>query len=409
MRVCVLVENHFRGGVADVLSTVLNVHYDETFEFTLVTNSNNPMLETMTIGDRGLTRIIPFRFKSSSKWFAGTSSRFIHAPGRSIVNVLRKFMKPFFLIHQMVYFTRFFKVEDFDVLLNVNGGYPGSITSRGAALAWSRSGTVKRQIMVIHNCATPSRVGFRLIDRCIDRAVFSAVDEVITVSNACRLSFLNRSGLRSHRKLTVIHNGVKMLVRENQKRDKKRKLLEISADQTLILMLGSYEPRKGHEFLLKSFAQLVKLNPSARLVCAGDDPNRMIPGLKIQIARLGINGSVTLLAFQSDASELLNACDIVAIPSQSYESFCLVAVEAFRFARPIVGTNVGAIPEIAPHGFGAILCDPDDVGSFSKALFLLSTERTMYTEYSNLSGLRFELFGVERMKLGYQKSLMGES
>ena len=188
----------------------------------------------------------------------------------------------------------------------------------------------------------------------------------------------------------------------------KRKFLELNADQMLILMLGSYEPRKGHNFLLQSFAQFIKLSPSARLICAGDDPNLMIPSLKKQIARLGLEGSVTLLTFQSGTSELLNACDIVAIPSQSYESFCLVAVEAFRFARPIVGTNVGAIPEIAPHGFGAVLCDPDDVGSFSQALFLLSTDRAMYAEYSNLSGLRFELFGVERMKLGYRNALMGE-
>lgn len=117
---------------------------------------------------------------------------------------------------------------------------------------------------------------------------------------------------------------------------------------------------------------------------------------------------MTLLPFQSDVSELLDACDVVAIPSQSYESFCLVAVEAFRFAKPIVGTNVGAIPEIAPDGFGAILCDPNDVDAFSEALFRLSTDTAMYAEYSNMSGARFNLFGVEKMAQSYQKSLKGE-
>ena len=408
MRVCVLVDNHFRGGVANVLSTLLKVDFDEPFEFTLVTNSNNPMLDSLIIGDMGLTKIIPFRFQSTSKWFAGTAPWCLRSGASFFLNILRKLFKPFLLVHQTFYFTRLFKNENFDALLNVNGGYPGSITSRGAALAWSRSRSLRRQVMVIHNFVTPSRVGFKLIDSCIDRLVFSSVDEVIAVSDACRSSFSSRSGLGSHRKLTVVHNGVKALLRENQRRDVKRKFLELNADQMLILMLGSYEPRKGHNFLLQSFAQFIKLSPSARLICAGDDPNLMIPSLKKQIARLGLEGSVTLLTFQSDTSELLNACDIVAIPSQSYESFCLVAVEAFRFARPIVGTNVGAIPEIAPHGFGAVLCDPDDVGSFSQALFLLSTDRAMYAEYSNWSGLRFELFGVERMKLGYRNALMGE-
>ena len=134
----------------------------------------------------------------------------------------------------------------------------------------------------------------------------------------------------------------------------------------------------------------------------------MIQGLNVQIRELGLEDSVTLLRFQSDVSELLEACDIVAIPSQSYESFCLVAVEAFRFAKPIVGTTVGAIPEIAPHGLGAILCDPDDVDSFSEALFRLSTDRALYAKYSKLSGARFELFGSEKMMQSYQKSLKGE-
>jgi glycosyltransferase involved in cell wall biosynthesis len=134
----------------------------------------------------------------------------------------------------------------------------------------------------------------------------------------------------------------------------------------------------------------------------------MIRGLKIQIREHGLEDSVTLLPFQSDVSGLLEACDIVAISSQSYESFCLVAVEAFRFAKPIVGTTVGAIPEIAPHGLGAILCDPDDVDSFSEALFRLSTDKALYAEYAQLSGARFELFGSEKMIQSYQKSLKGE-
>ena len=408
MKTCILVDNHFRGGVATVLLTLLRGQCQEDNEFVLVTNINNPMLENLDIGRAELTKVIPFQFISTSNWFAGTSPWFSRSRFTLVVNVLRKIIKPFLLVHQTFYFTRLFKTENFEALLNVNGGYPGSITSRAAALAWSRSCSGGRHIMAIHNFATPSRLGLRSIDRVIDRKVMLTVDEIITVSESCRQSFINRSSLDAHGKITVIPNGLESFDREISNREVFRKSLNVNTDQPVILMLGSYETRKGHKYLIESFSKLSKLIPSARLVCAGDDPNQMIRGLKIQIREHGLGDSVTLLPFQSDVSGLLEACDIVAISSQSYESFCLVAVEAFRFAKPIVGTTVGAIPEIAPHGLGAILCDPDDVDSFSEALFRLSTDKALYAEYSQLSGARFELFGSEKMIQSYQKSLKGE-
>ena len=408
MKTCILVDNHFRGGVATVLMTLLRGQCEEDIEFVLVTNINNPMLGNLDIGRAELTKVIPFQFLSTSKWFAGTSPWFSRNKFTLVINILRRILKPFLLVHQTFYFARLFKTENFEALLNVNGGYPGSITSRAAALAWSRSCSAGRHIMAIHNFATPSRLGLRLIDRVIDRKVMLTVDEIITVSESCRQSFINRSSLDAHGKITVIPNGLENFVREISNREVFRKSLNVNTDQPVILMLGSYEMRKGHKYLIESFSKLSKLIPSARLVCAGDDPNQMIRGLKIQLREHGLEDSVTLLPFQSDVSGFLEACDIVAISSQSYESFCLVAVEAFRFAKPIVGTNVGAIPEIAPHGFGAILCDPDDVDSFSEALFRLSTDKAFCTEYSQLSGARFELFGAEKMIQSYQKSLKGE-
>ena len=128
MRVCVLVDNHFRGGAANVLSTILKVDFDEPFEFALVTNSNNPMLESLIVGDKGLAKIMPFRFQSTSKWFAGTAPWCLRSGARFFLNSLRKLFKPFLLVHQIFYFTRLFKTQNFNALLNVNGGYPGVIT-----------------------------------------------------------------------------------------------------------------------------------------------------------------------------------------------------------------------------------------------------------------------------------------
>ena len=64
MKVCILVENHFRGGVDNVISTLLNNGFGEDTDLALVTNCNNPTMHDLKAGIKGLARIIHFEFIS---------------------------------------------------------------------------------------------------------------------------------------------------------------------------------------------------------------------------------------------------------------------------------------------------------------------------------------------------------
>ena len=155
-------------------------------------------------------------------------------------------------------------------------------------------------------------------------------------------------------------------------------------------MLASYEDRKGHEFLFKCFARVLTSVPDARLTCAGDDPMNKIPGLQNIAKELNIDNAITLLPYQSNGDALLEQCDIVAIPSQLMESFCLVAAEALVRGKPIVGTNIGAIPETAPSGHGSFLFAPDDIEGFSSALIALLLDTDLWSATSDLASLQSE-------------------
>jgi glycosyltransferase involved in cell wall biosynthesis len=86
------------------------------------------------------------------------------------------------------------------------------------------------------------------------------------------------------------------------------------------------------------------------------------------------------------------ATDFVAVPQIEPPAFPLAAAEAMAMARPVIATNVGAIPEIVqapPHVFDAArtgwLAEPDDAVSFARALATaLSTEAATY----NAIGMR---------------------
>jgi glycosyltransferase involved in cell wall biosynthesis len=81
------------------------------------------------------------------------------------------------------------------------------------------------------------------------------------------------------------------------------------------------------------------------------------------------------------------AADLVAIPQLEPPAFPLAAAEAMAMARPVVATNVGALPEIVlapPHVLESArtgwLAEPDDPLSFARALAeALAAEASVYS------------------------------
>ena len=60
-------------------------------------------------------------------------------------------------------------------------------------------------------------------------------------------------------------------------------------------------------------------------------------------------------------------CDIYVFPSR-LEGFGLPLLEASAAGKPIIATNVGAIPELVKMGINATLIHPDDVSALSDSM-----------------------------------------
>ena len=58
-----------------------------------------------------------------------------------------------------------------------------------------------------------------------------------------------------------------------------------------------------------------------------------------------------------------------------WEGFGLVFLEAMAAARPIVATNVSAIPEVVDHGVTGLLVQPRDPQALADAMHTLLSDR----------------------------------
>ena len=169
---------------------------------------------------------------------------------------------------------------------------------------------------------------------------------------------LRRVTLVARRKLTVIPNGVPL--------ERFRAIRPRAADGDFVIgSVGRLVPVKDHASLLEAFAMVAREEPRVRLEILGDGPLRS--GLEQTARALGIGGKVVFHGSSLDVPGFLSRLDTFVLCSLS-EGLPLTLVEAMAAGLPVVGTEVGAIPELVRAAKCGWLCSPGDPGQLAAAL-----------------------------------------
>jgi glycogen(starch) synthase len=163
-----------------------------------------------------------------------------------------------------------------------------------------------------------------------------------------------------------------------------------------VLCLGRLDRIKGFDIALPAFVSIVSDFPQARLVIAGDGPER--GELERQAGVLGLQASIDFIGWvrPDEVPALMNTATVVVIPSRN-EGLPNVAKEAALMARPMVATNVGGIPELVVHGETGLLVASEDSLALAKTIRLLLEQPRFAAEMGRAARLRAQqLFSLER-------------
>jgi glycosyltransferase involved in cell wall biosynthesis len=141
-------------------------------------------------------------------------------------------------------------------------------------------------------------------------------------------------------------------------RDALRRGLGFSDAGPVLFTLRNLEPRMGLEELVAAMPAIVARHPHACLVIGGHGP--LEERLRAAARAHGVAEAVAFAGFI--AEELLPAyyaaADLFVLPSLALEGFGLVTVEALACGTPVLGSRVGATPELlAPLDAGLLLDD----------------------------------------------------
>lgn len=112
----------------------------------------------------------------------------------------------------------------------------------------------------------------------------------------------------------------------------------------LLFTARRLEPRMGVDVLLEALT----LVDDDRLVLAVAGTGSMRMTLERQVHTLGLEGRVRLLdrVSEDDLRLLYAGADLFVLPTVAYEGFGMSTVEALAAGTPVLGTAVGATPEI---------------------------------------------------------------
>lgn len=166
----------------------------------------------------------------------------------------------------------------------------------------------------------------------------------------------------------VVHNGVSVTEPDAARVDLLRQHYLQNTFDTLVLFVGRLVEHKNLPRLLQAFAQVVKQRPRTRLLLAGSGP--LHDALAAQIGQLGLQDHALLLGEQSEVPALMEAADLVVLPSLR-EGLSNVVLEAMALGRAVLSTPVGGIPQAIDNGRHGVLVEPTDTDALARVLLTL--------------------------------------
>ena len=290
----------------------------------------------------------------------------------------------FFNIHKKI------KKNKSNFILINNGGYPGGLTSYLVII--SAFLLKKKVVMIIRNF--PPKSYKKNITMILTKFIIEKFDcKIISVSKSLKKSLIKDGGLQKEN-ITVIYNGISIINKKKFANNNKIKIKKCSVG-----IFGRVEYRKGHHLLISAWKKIQKKEPKLTLYIVGNGDKNYIDKLKLKIKKNNLDGSkIIWINYTNNIYSILNAIDLVVVPSINFESFGRIAVEAMALKKPIITSNFGGLKEVNKNNKTGLVLNKE----------LLSDKIIELMKNKNKRNL-FGKTGYENYQKNYTSKIMTEN
>ncbi|MCE5325064.1 MAG: glycosyltransferase [Planctomycetaceae bacterium] len=224
---------------------------------------------------------------------------------------------------------------------------------------------------LIHTARTPAG-RFRPWEFAFTRFLGGYCDRLVCVSESVRKFHQRRSGLPQE-KYTLIPDGIDTVrfAPAPALRQAVRSEWGVDERQIVVGFVGRLNAQKGIDTLLSAISHLGARGNPVNVVIAGQGPRQPIVR---NFIRYGEGGrSCRLLDFVDDVPALLNALDIMVLPSR-WEAFGMAAAEAMAVGLPVIVSKSGHLSDLVSDRQTGIIVDSGDSVALSETILELAAD-----------------------------------
>jgi glycosyltransferase involved in cell wall biosynthesis len=118
---------------------------------------------------------------------------------------------------------------------------------------------------------------------------------------------------------------------------------------------------------VRTLIEAAKLNRQARILIAGD--GELTEEIRQAIVEHHLE-NVSLLGFvePQELIRLISASNFTIFPSEWYENYPMSIIESFACGKPVVASNIGALPDLVIDRWNGLLFEPGNAAQLASRI-----------------------------------------
>lgn len=208
----------------------------------------------------------------------------------------------------------------------------------------------------------------------LDAMLFA--DKIIAISEYTKQRLIHYFPFVDEAKIEVIYCGNRDTLLNYPDDIKCIEKFGINSGQ-FFLSVGTIEPRKNYETLLRAYKEYLLNSQEHKKLCIAGGYGWLEDNFQRKIEALGLEEEVVVTGYvkEIELANLYRHCYAFIYPTW-YEGFGLPVLEAMNFNKPVIASNVSSIPEII--GSNDTLIEPSNFFDFSRKMLQLENDKTYY-------------------------------
>ncbi len=195
-------------------------------------------------------------------------------------------------------------------------------------------------------------------------------DRIIASNRLLEQELIIRLNLKPN-KIQTIHMGIDPdKVKPERTPEEVRRDLGLALDERVIGFMGRIGLVKGHQYLLEAVPRILAEFQKARFLLIYPYVENDCPFLQ-QLSRSKWRDKFILVGPRSNWADVMQLTEVAVIPSLRSEGNCRAALEWMALYKPVVGTRVGAIPELIEQAETGYLIQPRQASALADAVINL--------------------------------------